>query len=41
LKADGEERCDADEWDAFESFVCERYRVIKLGGLDDEDLEQV
>ena len=41
LKAEGQDRCDADEWGAFESFVCDQHGVSELAEFDDEDLEQV
>ena len=37
----GEERCDAEEWADFESFICEQRGVSELAELEDEELEQV
>ena len=41
LKEEEEERCDADEWADFESFICEQRGVSELAELEDEELEQV
>ena len=44
LKEQDEEPCDADEWDAFETFVSSGmlgYDISELEDLDDEELEQV